>query len=669
MNIIKSVEIKHFRSFLGRPSSYALRVEKISHLNLFSGGNDAGKSNFLRALNLFFNNKINNTDTFLFERDFFLGKSDKTQKVIEISIEFDLSSQKLRDKFLPTKFKISKFFDRNGFRNCLYTFLLNGESVSIDSRSENNLKATNFFVSIAKNDTDKKNAERREWRYRAKFNGFLNVVSFEYIPAIRDSNYFSFLCGKVISHLKAKEDAKLEQLRREHAQIKDYQKTLKNKGTSTEFRNILNSPEKRASRIKEIDSELDEERKINNAIFSLEEQINVNANSLLKSIDFLEASFKVGKNLQDFFRGFDIGTGVDRNISFKSRGDGIQAKFIPRMLDFLSKISSQKYYIWGFEEPENSAEYKNQRILAKALKESFAKDKQIFLTTHSEEFLSLYGESESEVSLYHVYKGKSNEYGDYTQISWFDPLKKDFLFTATSLLAEELGTSYLYAKYAREIESMKNKHVQEKMKYEEELKKLKLKTDETVVFVEDSSHKMILERIVNLLELRASVLVAGSSDKVLNLSKEFNRPRYENFYFLVDGDCKTYPTEEIEKWHRNTLQLNKYCIENYLLTEDILSALQGRKGYEEVGWRRIIESCKNGRSGFAVIFKCIEQGCFNVGMLDDVDGSYVFQKSSSLFGFEKNIKMLEFCLERMANEGALLSTFGEIVSFLGKDQQ
>ena len=149
MNIIKKIQIKHFRSFLGSPSEYSLIVDNITDLNLFSGGNDSGKSNFLRALNLFFNNKTNNTDELNFEKDFFIGKQDKTQKVIEISIDFDLTERQDRDKFLPIKFKISKFFDRNGFRNFLYTFSLNGKNISVDSRSEQNAEITNYFVEQA----------------------------------------------------------------------------------------------------------------------------------------------------------------------------------------------------------------------------------------------------------------------------------------------------------------------------------------------------------------------------------------------------------------------------------------------------------------------------------------------------------------------------------------
>lgn len=52
MQIIHSVEINYFRSI------YQFRINRLKDLNIFVGGNDSGKSNLLRALNLFFNNEV-----------------------------------------------------------------------------------------------------------------------------------------------------------------------------------------------------------------------------------------------------------------------------------------------------------------------------------------------------------------------------------------------------------------------------------------------------------------------------------------------------------------------------------------------------------------------------------------------------------------------------------
>lgn len=664
MDIIKKIQIKHFRSFLGSPSEYSLIVDDIKDLNLFSGGNDSGKSNFLRALNLFFNNKTNNTDGLNFEKDFFIGKRDKTQKVIEISISFDLSKQSNRDKFLPSKFKISKFFDRNGFRNFLFTFLLNGHEINIDSRSEENTEITNYFMAKALTDKEKENAKRKEWKYRAKFSGFLNAVSFEYIPAIRDTNYFSLLCGRVILQLKRREDASLERLEKEKKQINDYKKTLRNKGTSEEFKNLLRDEDKRTTRIQEIDKELKSKRYINKAISSLEEQINTNSNSLLRSINFLESEFRVGTNLQEFFNGFDIGTGNSKNISFKSRGDGIQAKYIPEMLEFLSTISPQKYYIWGFEEPENSAEYNNQKILAEALNEKFCKKKQIFLTTHSEQFLSLYDENSMNVSLYHVKKLKSSDYGEYSQISYFDEKKHDFLFNERDELSAELGFSYITAKYAREIEGLKSSFIKEKQELEKNIEALKKQRQKTI-FVEDSAHENIVKEILNECKKDFMISKLGNSDKVLATSKGL-RDIGDNFYFLIDGDCKTY--SDVGLWHKNTLQLKKYCIENYLLTNKTVAhllTLKKKSISSEDFMKEVIEECKGGYSGLTVLKDSIDKHGLDWNAIDNVDASKIFEKIRRKLGYEKAIDVENDCLIYLKANNSLNSTFSEVVKLLG----
>ena len=94
MKIIEKVEIKHFRSCLGTPQRYIFEITDLAKLNVFSGANDSGKSNILRALNLFFNNEIASGIPFEFDRDFFIGKKDAGHKVIEVSIHFNLLEDK-----------------------------------------------------------------------------------------------------------------------------------------------------------------------------------------------------------------------------------------------------------------------------------------------------------------------------------------------------------------------------------------------------------------------------------------------------------------------------------------------------------------------------------------------------------------------------------------------
>lgn len=498
MKIIEKIEIKHFRSFLGTPKPYEVSIENLINLNIFSGANDSGKSNILRALNLFFNDEISSKTPLEFDRDFFMSEKESSHKVIEIGVSFDLSKDKKRDKFLPEKFKISKFYDRNGFRNYVYTFILKGKEgeIKIDSRSENNDKIKDLFTVKKSSEKEKKNAEKREWNYRVKFSGFLNKsISFEYVPAIRDTDFFAQLFGRVITRIKNNEDKKIEDYEKEKNKIISWKKTLKNKTERYEFKNNIKDTVWRQNRLGELENLKKRESKLTTTIKNLEEEINKYSTDLISSVNFLDSEFKIGKNLRDFFEGFDIGTGVNRAVSLKLRGDGIQAKFVPKILDFLSRIDSEKkYFLWGFEEPENSAEYKNQQELARDFKDSFLKNKQIFITTHSEEFLQLYDGSEIKnenrvANLYHVKKITNKVYGEYSQVFLFDVDKNEFEFANQKVFLEnDLGQSHLRAKYSKEIKKVEDEFLVKKKEIENEnieLRKLIEKTTKPIVFVED----------------------------------------------------------------------------------------------------------------------------------------------------------------------------------------
>lgn len=84
---ITGISIKYFRSI----TTMNISVER---LNMFVGLNDVGKSNVLKALNLFFNNETDYNEKFIFERDFsqlFPEKSKKAKEII-IKIIFDVPS-------------------------------------------------------------------------------------------------------------------------------------------------------------------------------------------------------------------------------------------------------------------------------------------------------------------------------------------------------------------------------------------------------------------------------------------------------------------------------------------------------------------------------------------------------------------------------------------------
>jgi len=148
MKIIQTIRIENFRSFLGTTIHDEAVAFNIRDLNIFSGANDSGKSNVLRALNLFFNDEIGKGKKFFHANDLNINKRDAGNRVVKIKIDFDISWDPNRDKFLPTKFSISKFYDINGFRNYWYEFKLKNikKPIRIDSVPENNKEVYKFFL-------------------------------------------------------------------------------------------------------------------------------------------------------------------------------------------------------------------------------------------------------------------------------------------------------------------------------------------------------------------------------------------------------------------------------------------------------------------------------------------------------------------------------------------
>ncbi|MFA8342673.1 MAG: ATP-dependent endonuclease [Rhodothermaceae bacterium] len=326
MDIINKIEIKHFRSFDGGKDQEKVRIDNIKDLNIFSGSNDSGKSNVLRALNLFFNNEITPGVKFDKDRDFskivanrfdkeieqrrkkvsLATQTEKTKsirrsdEIISIKIHFN---NKQRQRGLPEKFWISKqFSQKNNFQ---------GEYIY-----QTNLKGN------------------------AQVTFFLKSFKFEYIPAIKDRLFFNHLFKKLQAYLFEKGDKKKENKFRQ---------------SSENFNNILKT-------------ETDE-------LFQ----------KFFASTG-VDASFHIPSTLVDFFRTLSVKT--ENDISLFDRGDGVQARFIPEILEEISQNSS-KNIIWGFEEPENSYEAKNIRKLKDEFLKKYSRKKQIFITTHTKEFLSL----------------------------------------------------------------------------------------------------------------------------------------------------------------------------------------------------------------------------------------------------------------------------------------
>ena len=167
MNLIDSVEIAYFRSI------YKERIEALGGTTIFFGRNDSGKSNFLRALNLFFEGTTNPTQAFKFERDFNharLAEADSSvgaRKFVYIKVAFNTPSNW-----------------RSSLGNTFYV----KKQWSINKQS-----APGFETSV----------DPKKQHYLTRF---LNRIKYYYVPAIKDRAIFEQLLGRVYGVLSAQSD-------------------------------------------------------------------------------------------------------------------------------------------------------------------------------------------------------------------------------------------------------------------------------------------------------------------------------------------------------------------------------------------------------------------------------------------------------------------------------
>ncbi len=157
MQIIKFLEIKNFRSI----KSTSTPIE-LSDLNILVGQNDNGKSNILRALNLFFNNQTDVDQDFRFGEDYCYHANSGTGSRREIKISITIEPPKSRFKNADTV-KWTKRWKLDGsiIEDRIYV------------RSNKDLASSD---NISK---------------------WLDKLKYRYVPAIKGREYFNALMGEL----------------------------------------------------------------------------------------------------------------------------------------------------------------------------------------------------------------------------------------------------------------------------------------------------------------------------------------------------------------------------------------------------------------------------------------------------------------------------------------
>ena len=496
MRIIEKIEIKSFRSFCNRKGDKS-EIYKISDLNIFSGSNDSGKSNILRALNLFFNGQTSPGRFFSFEQDYFkkdIKNDDKDikEELVTVRITFINTKNKgknasQKDKlFLPENFWVSKKFTKSSE----YSHFSQDSGVETSFKKEKGSLYGKFL-----DPTTKKLKSNNSASLQKQLTDFLDAIQYHYIPAIKDQDYFSHLYGELRQTLLKAKDSNVDNKKGDFEKaIQDDTRTL-----MMEFNAML------GGQSANIDP-----------VFELPDLVNL-------------------------FQSLNVQTG---KIPLRLRGDGMQAKLIPEILNFISikeqaltskkiKIGqkAKKYFIWGFEEPENSYEYKNAQLLANKFKNVFIANAQIFITTHSFNFLSLEGENittyrvwlDEKIRGSRVSKIKKNSNGRF-QFEGYD------FKTDSEKLNEEIGVFQLN----KDLDNLFIETEKTKNEFSEKLKKVK----KPIVYTEGNNVayiKKAKEFFASSLDFEIESL--GCKTDIKKFFTRFSEANFNRYKILFVFDC------------------------------------------------------------------------------------------------------------------------------------
>ncbi len=180
---ITAVHIQNFRSIASFKNA-------VSDLNVFVGQNDEGKSNFLRALDLFFNHAREGGFDLVWDRDYCRYASERKGRAKEITVELEVTPPISFSKREPILWR--KVWRRDG---------LHAESI--------------------------KHVGGDPLSPKSKLAPFLRSMRFDYVPAIKSPEFFGALLSSLHDMLEATVEEKVRSASRAFTQtINDNTKTI-----------------------------------------------------------------------------------------------------------------------------------------------------------------------------------------------------------------------------------------------------------------------------------------------------------------------------------------------------------------------------------------------------------------------------------------------------------
>jgi predicted ATPase len=321
---IRRIKIRNFRSIV--------RIDiRVEDLTILVGDNDCGKSNILRALNLFFNGETNPDQPYRFQDDWnrfaTTGKNQARQIEIEVDLELPESYRETNGDFIRWK----KVWRQDG----MHSDLSNYKGIKL----------------IDKRPGAEQFEQEKKIPPKSNVHALLRKIEYEYVPAVRSADFFRKLRGRIFNVIAEVAEQGMRQ-------------------TSGTFEQAIAGHVKQL--MKSISSTLGDEARI-----SMPNDLSV----IFERLDFLNSEQAISLD--------------NRGDGIKGRYIPLILKFLADQKRTLkAQGTSPHTFIWAYEEPENNLEFRRAQELASefcklAERDGNGDQTQVLLTTHSPIFFNL----------------------------------------------------------------------------------------------------------------------------------------------------------------------------------------------------------------------------------------------------------------------------------------
>jgi hypothetical protein len=192
-----------------------------------------------------------------------------------------------------------------------------------------------------------------------------------------------------------------------------------------------------------------------------------------------------------------------------------------------------------------------------------------------------------------------------------------------------------------------------------------LKTTSVIFYVEDEMQQKVVDLLAKYIKKDVIISIAGNKPNVINLCRYFSGQDTNNVFFLVDGDNENIP-DEFSK-NNQFIQLKKYCIENYFLDPQILSAISGKKLALINKFIRdsIIESSSNQHT--LIYKKLAQKGNVEAEVLDTLETKNVLTKVVGKLKLGNKYEFVEKYIKMCFDKNKAEAIFGDIIKKIKQD--